>query len=769
MKGFIIQPSYRIINDRAYVVLFGRLENGDSFVTMNYMRPYFFIKEEDLKKANKLENFESEKTNMKNFKGKKVIKILLDLPSQVEELKNVFLENEIECYEVDVKFVYRFLIDNNILGSIDIEGDFEPGEKIDRIYKEPNIKPVEFYPNLKVLSFDIETNPSANKIYSIAFYGSDKSSKVYVISDKKIKGAVSVKDEEELLNCFNEYIINYDPDIITGWNVVDFDLKVIQKISKKLNVNMNFGRDNSPPKLRLYKNYFKSSKAIIPGRLVLDGIELLKMSFLNYADFKLGSVAQEVLGEDKLLKFENKADEITELYKNDPELLIKYNLKDAQLVIDILNKTKVIDLSIKRSLLTGLPLNKVSASIAALDSLYLRETKKIGIVCPSMFYQVKEQNITGGYVKNPEPGIYSYVDVLDFKSIYPSLILTFNIDPFSFLGKCKKTKNVVKAPNGACFKNTEGILPKIISKLWKARNKAKENNDELARHAIKIHMNSFFGVLASPNCRFFNLDIANAITHFGQFIIKKTSTELEKKDVKNIYSDTDSIFIISKAKSLEEANEIGQKLENEINLFYKDFIKKEYDRKSYLEIEFEKCYSRFLIPKMRKKSVGAKKRYAGLILKNGEEKIEITGMEAIRSDWTDLAKKLQHELLWKLFHDASLNDFRDYVKKLIDDLKKGKYDDLLVYSKYLRKDLKEYVKTTPPHVKAAKKLTKFKSNHIKYIITLDGPEPISNVKHEIDYNHYVEKQIKPIVDSILDLFDTDIDTLLTSQKSLLQF
>lgn len=769
MKGFIIHPTYRIMFDRAYIFLFGKLENGESFVTMNYFRPYFFIKAKDLNKANKLDNFESEKVKMNNFNGEKVVKIILDLPSQVSDLRKLFEENDIECYEADIKFVYRFLIDNNLLGSVDVEGDFESGEKVDRIYKEPIIKSVEYFPKLKVLSFDIETNPSANKIYSISFYGSDNKSKVYIVSDKKVKGAEICKDEEILLYNFCEYINNYDPDIITGWNVIDFDLKVIQKRAKKFNLNLNFGRDNRPPKLRLQKSYFKASKANVPGRLVLDGIELLKMSFLSYSDYKLDSVAQEVLGESKLLKFENKVDEILEFYKNDPETLVKYNLKDAKLVLDILNKTKVINLSIKRSLLTGLPLDRVSASIASLDSLYIRETKKKNLVCPSLIYKIKEKGITGGYVKSPEPGVYSFVDVLDFKSIYPSLILTFNIDPISFLGKCKRKKNVIKAPNGACFKNENGILPQIILRLWNARNKAREEKDELARYAIKIHMNSFFGVLASPNCRFFNIDIANAITHFGQFIIKKTSDELEKRGVKNIYSDTDSTFVLTKAKNLDEAIKIGKKLEKEINDFYNKFIKQEYDRKSHLEIEFEKCYFRFLMPKVRKKSEGAKKRYAGLIVKDGKEKIEITGLEAVRSDWTELAKKLQYQLLWKLFHDASLNDFKIYINQFIKDLKDGKYDDLLVYSKNLRKDLDEYVKTTPPHVKAARKLAKLSSNNIKYVLTLDGPEPISNIKHEIDYEHYVKKQIEPIVNSILDLFDTNLKDLLSSQKSLLQF
>src|SRR3989344_6424313 len=158
-------------------------------------------------------------------------------------------------------------------------------------------------------------------------------------------------------------------------------------------------------------------------------------------------------------------------------------------------------------------------------------------------------------------------------------------------------------------------------------------------------MNSFFGVLASPNCRYFNLKIANAITHFGQFIIKLTAKEIEKKGFRVIYSDTDSCFVETNLGK-EKAHSLGIEIQNFINKFYQEHIKENYSRSSFLELQFEKQYLSLMIPKIRGgKNTGAKKRYAGLIEKNGKEELDIIGLEAIRGDWTEAAQDFQKELL----------------------------------------------------------------------------------------------------------------------------
>jgi DNA polymerase-2 len=447
------------------------------------------------------------------------------------------------------------------------------------------------------------------------------------------------------------------------------------------------------------------------------------------------------------------------LYKTNLPKLVDYNLVDAELAYRILKEANLLNLSIKRSILTGMQLDKVNASIASLDFLYLEEAKKRKIVCPTGSFKEKPAPIKGGFVKDSVPGIYDNLVVLDFKSLYPSLIRTFNIDPASYLEDPKEDS--VKAPNGAHFKLEDGILPVIIQRLWYHRDLARKNKDELTRYAIKILMNSFFGVLANPSCRFFNMKIANAITSFGQEIVKQTGEKIEEIGHKVIYQDTDSNFVDSKTDSYAEAAILGKQLQETINSFYSKFIEETYKRKNHLELEYEKCYVRFLMPRIRSGEAGAKKRYAGLLIKDGKEEINIVGLEAIRGDWTKAAKIFQQELLDRIFHKKEVNSF---VKSFVEEIRNGKHNEKLIYRKSLRKDLATYQKTTPPHVKAARKLDKLDSNVIEYLQTINGPEPKQKIVSNIDYEHYIEKQIKPIANTLLSFQNEDFDEILAGSK-----
>lgn len=765
MKGFILYPSYEIEDNKAYVLLYGKLENGKSFLTKNYTRPYFYIETSKLKKAQKLTKFDHEETNFKNFKGDTLTKVIIDLPKDIPALRQKLEKEEIKCYEADIRFAYRFMIDNELQGTIEIKGKEEKHDYVDFFFNEPELKPSQYSPQLKVLSLDIETASNVKYLYSISLY-SKNYSKSFIVHNKKIKNAEVFKDEKSMLESFKEEFLKFDPDVITGWNVIDFDLKTLNDFFKKYKIDFTLSRSEKSSTVKVFNDFMKDSTADFTGRVVLDGIALMRTSFIKLDDYKLGTAASEFLGEKKLIADDNKVEKIESFYKNEPEKLIEYNLKDAELVYKILEKNKLIELTIKRSILTGMPLDRVKASVASLDSLYLRKLREMKLVAPSASYTEKEKPITGGYVMTSKPGIYDYILVLDFKSLYPSIMRTFNIDPLNYLGKKTSEKNIVKAANGAIFRNSEGVLPKLIETFMEARDEAKKEKDDIKSYAIKIHLNSFFGVLANPSCRFYNFDIANAITTSGHHIIKTTKTEIEKLGYEVIYGDTDSLFINSNAKTYEEADKVGKKIAKEINEFFKSYIKKEYKRESILELQFEKVYARFLMPKTRHSEEGSKKRYAGLLLKDNKEKIDFVGLESRRRDWTDLSKKFQLELLDRIFHKQEVSEF---VKKFVDDLQKGKYDDLLVYKKALRKGIEGYNSITPPHLKAARKLKKITSNLIEYVLTTDGPEPIQNIKHKIDYDHYIDKQIKPIADSVLCFYNTSFDELISKQHSLFDF
>ncbi len=749
MKGFIVDATYRIIGGRAYVALFGRLENGEAFLTLNYLRPYFFIKESDLKKALELDEFVYEECLLKNFEEQKVVKILKEIPSDVAKLRKIFEGEKIKTYEADIKFASRFLIDQKIQAGVEIKGEYEYQDGI-KVFKDPELKSAEAKVNLKILAIDIETEKSAKEIYCISLI-MDGYKKVLIVSEKNLKLAESFKSEKEMLERFFVLIKELDPDMITGWSVIDFDLKVIQKRCKKLEVPFVMGRMNNASKLILREGFFESSKAVADGRQVIDLMAWVKGS-LKLEDYKLETVAQYYIGKGKSVQFIDKGEEIQKLFEKDQQKLVYYNLKDSELVLNVLKKSNLLELYVKRCYLTGLMLDSVRGSIASLDSIYLKKIRDRGYVVTSVEHNVKEEPIIGAYVMESKPGLYDNIVVMDFKSLYPSIMRTFNIDPLTF------GKRGIKAPNGAIFSREDGIMPEIIGNLMEVREEYKKNKDEVGRYAIKILLNSFYGVMASPMCRYYNLELASAITAFSRLFIKKMATWIREENYEVIYADTDSCFVVAK----DDPKKVGKELEIKMNKILKDYIKDEYNVECHMYLEFDKAYTKFLMPRLRGEVKGAKKRYAGLI----DGKLDITGMEAVRGDWTQLAKKFQEDLLMRVFTGQRVEEF---VFNFVRDLKSGKYDELLVYKKGLQKPLEEYTKTTPPHVKAARKLKNFKGHVVRYVYTTEGVEPVELVHGKYDYEHYINKQIKPIADAILSFIDLKFEDMISGQRSLKGF
>lgn len=784
MEGFIITTHYEVIKDLPVIKLFGRLKDGKSFqANVNYL-PYFFIKKSDEKKANEIIPLIIEESQLKNMNGEEVSKITLQDPKKVSELRKILEDHDIACFEADIRFTMRWLIDNDILSAIKIEGKSEKGKYTDLLYENPKITPSKDYPEPTMLSFDIETDAKMTEIISLSLYMQDYEE--VIIVDNGVLGDVPkytsiVPDERTLITTFLERVRKLDPDIIVGWNVIDFDLKLLIERAKHHNIAFVLGRDDSATTLRLESSFFRDSSVNCKGRIVLDGIQLLRSSFVKLNDYKLNTAAKHFLGEGKLIQEDNRFTIIDEMYTKDPIKLIKYNLKDSKLVYDLLLESKVFQLTVQRSLLVGLHMDNVKASIASFDSLYLRELRKIGLVANSTRPTDRDSGL-GGFVMTSKPGIYTNVLVLDFKSLYPSLMRTFNIDPVAYVGQgdngdyTDKDKYII-APNWAVFENGEGILPKMLETLWGEREKVRKEGNELARYAIKILMNSMYGVLASPNSRFHIRNLSNAITYFAQHFIKMTAKVLQEKGYEVIYGDTDSVFVNVKTTDVLESNKIGKQIESELNEYMKEHVKEKYHRESVLELEFEKLYTKFFMPKVRGSDVGAKKRYAGKKVVNNEKIVEekepetvldFTGLEFVRRDWTEVSKEFQLNLLDLIFADKSVEEF---VKTFVNDLKEGKYDELLVYRKSLRKDVSAYTKTTPPHVKAAKLLDKIDGNIISYVITKDGPQPIEKQTSPLDYEHYIDKQIKPIANSVLELQGSSFEDVMkgSSQSGLGDF
>jgi DNA polymerase II len=752
MKGFIVYPTYSIIDGKPIIQLYGRLESGESFRCDIPNTPYFFIRASDAAKARKVISAGIEETSMRNFQDEPVVRVIAKEPGDVPILRRKLEEAGMTTYEADIRFVQRFLMDNEIMGAIEIESKAEKGVS-GLVFHDARIKPAKPYEvELKVLALDIETDKEVKKIYSISLVcGTVK--EVHIVTSHKVAHAVLYDDDELLLKGVIDRINELDPDIITGWSIVDFDLKVISERLSHYKIPFCIGRDGKECSVKIYHDFLRTSQAQCPGRIVFDGIALLRLSFISYPDYKLDTVAGKVLGEHKLELPSGFWDEFPTLVRDNPQLVVEYNLMDSMLVIGIIKKLRLIDLIVEKALLTGMQLDRVRGSVASLDSLYIRRARKRGYVCPNSSFAEREAAMKGAFVMQPKAGIYDNVGVFDYKSLYPSIMMTFNIDPLSH-----RKEGTVVAPNGARFVNEDGILPEIISELMKERDKAKKSKDTTKSHAIKITMNSFYGVLANPSCRFYNLEMGNAITSFARQIIQETATLIRKEGYDVLYGDTDSVFVDFQEKTIAAAEKKAKKIAGLVNDHYKELVKKEYHRESRLELQYEKMFSVLMLPKIRGSEEGAKKRYAGL-LASGE--MQATGLELVRRDWTDLAKEVQKELLDRVFHKKEV---ATYIKNVVEELRAGKRDASLIYRKGITKDLSLYTKTTPPHVKAARMLPKLTGNVIEYYMTVNGPEPVSMRTSALDYEHYIDKQIKPLSESILSLFGMSFDDVLKNSK-----
>jgi DNA polymerase-2 len=558
--------------------------------------------------------------------------------------------------------------------------------------------------------------------------------------------------------------------VLTGWNVVDFDLAVLDRIARAERVPLAIGRGPETLRLRPMAGARGARQASVPGRVVLDGIHLLRGAFVRMDDYGLDAVARKVLGEGKTFAGHGRAEEILRLFEEDRERLVLYNRTDARLALEILERLRLVELAVERSRLTGLPLDRVASSIAAFDFLYLSALGRRRVVAPSV--RAGEGEIAepqaGGHVLEPLPGLYANVVVLDFKSLYPSRSRTFEIDPLNLVRNAagQAAEDPIVAPNGAAFARRKGLLSEILDELMPRREEARRAGDAVKSHAIKILMNSFYGVLGTPACRFHDPRLANAITGFGREMLLWCQARIEASGRRVLYGDTDSLFVETGVGEAVAARAVGAALAADLNRDLAHHIEERWRVASRLELVFDRLYLRLCLPAMRHGTAGARKRYAGLVEGPGGGRVVFTGMEAVRGDWTELAKDVQRELYARLFSDRPV---LEYLREVVAELRAGRHDARLVYRKALRKAPSAYTATTPPHVAAARKIPGKTRGRVAYVVTTDGPEPADDRRHAIDYEHYVERQLRAVAEPVLLLLGQDFDDVSGSRKQLSLF
>jgi DNA polymerase-2 len=362
--------------------------------------------------------------------------------------------------------------------------------------------------------------------------------------------------------------------------------------------------------------------------------------------------------------------------------------------------------------------------------------------------------VIGGALIDSVPGFHALVAVFDFKSLYPSLIRTFGLDP---LAHARAGENALVAPNGARFSREESILPGLLAQLASQRDGAKARGDRHADQAIKLLMNAMFGVLGATACRFFDPAVANAITTFGQQTLRWTQQAFEAQGLRVLYGDTDSVFVLLGAGA-PDAETLRARAEADVAAR----VRSEYGVVPQLVLELDELYDRLWLPRIRGGRAGSKKRYAGF----AHGRLHVIGLESVRSDWPPIAQRLQEGMLERAFTDR---DPAPFVRELVGEVRTGARDAELVYAKRIRKGRLDRYSANAPHVQAARKAGRRPGPVIRYVIAATGAEPVTlgrPLPARIDYGHYVEHVMRPVAEGILEDLGTSWSAALGEPQQL---
>lgn len=712
---------------------------------------------------------------LRNFHNQPVNALYCRSQKIAREAQQHLEDAGISCWETDVKPADRYLMERFVTAAAQLTFADNPIPSLPQL--NPGISPSDHRPQLKMVSLDIETSMDAAELYSIGVWCAEEQKVFMVGAGTDTDTLAFFPSAKDCLQHFFIWLNRMDPDVLIGWSVVQFDLWVLDSICKKLGINFAIARGDQSLHWRQEEETGRRHISI-PGRVALDGIELLKAANHIFTSYSLEHVSQTLLNDGKLLKGSQRGHDITQLFHSDKPALAAYNLQDCKLVWDIFLQQNLLHFAVERSQLTGLALDRIGGSVAAFEYSYLPRLHRRGYTAPNLGELQSDVISPGGYVMDSRPGIYHNVLVLDFKSLYPSIIRTFLIDPCGFWLAQHNALNegqTVPGFNGAYFAREGHILPQMIENLSAARDRAKAERNAPLSHALKIIMNSFYGVLGSTGCRFFDPRVCSSITLRGHQIIQQSRDWIEQQGFNVIYGDTDSLFVwlegehSPQIKTANECQEIGKHLASGLNQWWRARIAQEFNLPSALEIQFETHYSQFLMPTMRGSDQGSKKRYAGVVEKDGIRTVVFKGLENVRTDWTALARDFQLELYRKVFAGE---DYRDFVRMTTAEVLAGARDAELIYRKRLRRHLHEYQKNVPPHVQAARKLMEWqgiklrRGDWVDYVITRHGPEPALYRQSPLDYQHYVDKQLTPVADTILHFVEESLAGLVEMQLPL---
>lgn len=583
-KFVLLDIDYITEEDKAVIRMFGRLEGdeeGQSIIVLDKnFKPYIYVlpldPEQCMADLNELD-IEMVGWVRINYLGemKDFLKVTLHHPQDVPKLRDKIrnLGSVKDILEHDIPFYRRYLIDKNIfpMGQVLVNGkcvdsasiSFSCDTDVCIFELEGNPKQVESgFPDLKTLSFDIEVrNPKGmpqaeeDPIIMMSLSSNHGLKKVLSTKSSDLEFVETLKTEAHMIQRFFEIVRSENPDILLGYNSDNFDMPYIRDRAAKLNVKPNLGVDGSGIKF-MRRGYANS--ALVKGRIHVD-LYLLMRRYLQLDRYTLERVYKELFDETKE---DVPGDEIYQYWDEGGEKLKKlfeYSLDDAVAVTKIAEK--MLPLSMELTRIVGQPFFDIArmATGQMVEWYLIRKAHEIGDMVPnkpssSQYSERRGKRAGGGYVKDPVKGLHENIVSFDFRSLYPSIIISKNVSPDTLVLECDDEDCYTAPEVGHKFlKKPIGFVPSIIGNILEERVRLKtamkmaENPREkqvldVQQQALKRLANSMYGVYGYSRFRWYRIECAEAVTAWGRDFIKKTMEKAENFGFKAIYADTDGFY-----------------------------------------------------------------------------------------------------------------------------------------------------------------------------------------------------------------------------------
>jgi DNA polymerase I len=687
--------------------VFGRTEEGEvEHVRVHGFRPYFYAPTATLNDGfdhDRITGAEESDENgdaYESIRGEKLTKIFGQTPRDVGQIRDRF-----DHYEADILFPNRFLIDKDIGSGVRVpERRASDGALV---VPHEEVTPTEMEADTRVCTFDIEvddrsgfpedgeetiiclsSHDSRTDEYAVWLYeasediGPDELDSYEGIEEDIDATVHRFSSEEAMLATFLDYIEETDPDVLTGWNFTDFDAPYFLDRLEELGGADCEEFDLDPDRLSRVNEVWRSDwqGPDVKGRVVFDLLYAYQRTQFSELDsYRLDAVGEVELGAGK----ERYAGSIGDLWEENPERLLEYNLRDVELCVEIDRQQDVIPFWQEVASFVGCKLEDATTPGDAVDMYVLHEAHG-KFALPSKGQQESE-DYEGGAVFDPITGVREMVAVLDLKSLYPMCMVTTNASPETKVDPEQYEGDTYRAPNGTHFrKEPDGIIREMVDELLAERDEKKARRADHSpgsgayerfdrqQAAVKVIMNSLYGVLGWERFRLYDREMGAAVTATGREVIEHTERAANELDYQVAYGDTDSVMLelggdVTKESAIEQAGTIEEHINDSYDAFASEQLGADEHR---FEIEFEKLYRRFF-------QAGKKKRYAGhIVWKEGKDvdDVDITGFEYKRSDIAPITKRVQHEVIDRIVHGEDLSEVKGYVRGVIEQFEDGEVD-----------------------------------------------------------------------------------------------